>query len=56
MGSASTLSPSSVGAFAKLAELIREARVGMFTTATVDGLLHSRPLVTREADAAGNAL
>ena len=56
MAPASTVSPGSVDSFAKLAEFIQEARVGMFTTATVDGLLHSRPLVTRQVDAAGNAL
>ncbi|MDB6113197.1 MAG: pyridoxamine 5-phosphate oxidase, partial [Lacunisphaera sp.] len=45
-----------VDSFAKLAEFIQEARVGMFTTATADGTLHSRPLATRQVDAAGNAL
>ena len=41
---------------ASLAELIKAAKIGMFTAVTADGLLHSRPLVTRQVDLEGNAL
>lgn len=56
MDPAASLASGSVDSFAKLASFIHEARVGMFTTTTADGTLHSRPLVTRQVDAAGNAL
>ncbi|MDB6113572.1 MAG: ral stress protein, partial [Lacunisphaera sp.] len=56
MDPASSLTSGSVDSFAKLTEFIQDARVGMFTTRTADGTLHSRPLLTRQVDAAGNAL
>lgn len=56
MPTESTLLPISVEAFATLAEFIKDTKVAMFTTATSDGTLHSRPLLTREVDLAGHAL
>ena len=56
MNAESTLQRVSAESFATLARFIKEAKIGLFTTATSDGTLHSRPLVTREVDVAGNAL
>jgi len=42
--------------FAKLADFIKAAKTCMFTMVTSNGTLHSRPLLTREVDLAGNAL
>lgn len=52
----STLLPISIESFATLAGFIEDNPIALFTTVTSDGTLHSRPLVTREVDLAGNAL
>ncbi len=56
MNAESTLLPISVESFATLAEFLKDTKIAMFTMVTSDGTLHSRPLVTREVDLAGNAL
>jgi general stress protein 26 len=44
-----TYSPHPEG-YAKLWELINDIKIAMFTTVADDGVLHSRPMVTQQAD------
>ena len=56
MPTESTLLPTSVESFTKLARFIEENKIALFTTVTSDGTLHGRPLLTRDIDLAGHAL
>jgi general stress protein 26 len=43
-------------AIAKISELIKDVRIAMLSTVTVDGTIHSRPMATQEAEFAGELL
>ena len=47
------IDPAQVAPFSKFRELTEGIHVAMLTTRRVDGLLHSRPMGTREIDADG---